>query len=80
MCRFGVSCFCDINTEHVVKEVAIKIARIKEILSKKSYKEFCNFIRGQTLYPCHIEIDRDGNAVIFDDDFMRWIHKRPVVD
>jgi hypothetical protein len=33
------------------------------------------FMSGQT-----VEMDRDGRSVVFEDDFIRWVMKRQVID
>ena len=50
--------------------MSIKEKRIKEILKPKVYKEFCKYMNGQTM-------DMEG---IYDDDFLRFVKKLPVID
>ena len=44
--------------------------RIKEVLSSKAYKDFMDFMYGQT-------VCSEG---VYDDDFLRWIKRLPVTD
>jgi hypothetical protein len=53
---------------------SIPLKRIEEILSKKSFKDFRNWFAGQTG-----EII-NGELCVYEWDFLRWIHKKPVVD
>lgn len=48
----------------------IKNERLKEILKPKAYKEFEEWMTGQTT---------SINGV-YEDDFLRWVQKRQVVD
>jgi hypothetical protein len=50
--------------------MGIKPERIKEVLRTKYYKSFCKFMEGQTM-------DSEG---IYEDDFIRWMQKLPVID
>lgn len=50
--------------------MTVPFRRIKEILKPRAYRELMDFMEGQT-------IEFEG---IFDDDFMRWVHKIPVID
>ena len=60
---------------HRGENMSIKLSRIKEILSKKAYKEFIEFMRGQT-----VEVGEDGKTAIFEDDFIRFVNKQGVID
>jgi hypothetical protein len=53
----------------------MRLSRIKEILKAKSFKDFSKFMEGQT-----IELLKDGDSDIYEDDFMRWFNKSGVVD
>lgn len=53
----------------------VKLKRIKEVLNKKAYKSFEKFMRGQTM-----SFDKNGDTIVYDDDFIRFIYKLPVVD
>ena len=55
--------------------MAIPSARIREILRPRAHKDFLKFMSGQT-----VEMDRDGRSVVFEDDFIRWVMKRQVID
>ena len=48
----------------------MKFERLKEILKAKYYKDLCKFMEGQT-------VDING---VYEDDFMRWFNKLPVID
>jgi len=48
----------------------MKFERFKEILKAKAYKDLMKFMEGQT-------VDANG---IYEMDFMRWFHKRGVID
>ena len=50
--------------------MAIKFKRIEQVLTKKAYKDFCKFMDGQT-------VSIEG---VYEDDFLRWIQKLPVID
>lgn len=50
--------------------MAIKIERIKEVLKEEYYEDLLKFMAGQT-------VSEDG---IYEDDFLRWLKKLPVVD
>ena len=50
--------------------MAIKFKRIEEVLTKKAYKDFCKFMEGQTC----------GMEGVYEDDFLRWIKRLPVID
>lgn len=55
--------------------MGISIVRIREILDEDAYDDFNEFMKGQT-----IEFDKHGKSVIFEDDFLRWIKKLPIID
>jgi len=48
----------------------ISFKRIKEVLKPEAYKNFEKFMYGQTY------VDEG----VFEDDFIRWIKKLPVID
>ena len=48
----------------------ISFIRIKQILSKESYIDFSKFMSGQTT----------SMTGVYEHDFIRWVHKRPVID
>lgn len=50
--------------------MTIKFDRIREILKTKAYRDFLKFMEGQT-------VEENG---VFDDDFLRFVKKYPVVD
>ena len=50
--------------------MSIPFRRIKEILNAKAYKEFNEFMSGQT-------VDAEG---VFEDGFLRSVLKQEVVD
>ena len=50
--------------------MSIRFERIKEILNPKMYKNFFDFMEGQT-------VCADG---VSEDDFIRWVNKLGVVD
>lgn len=54
--------------------MSISIDRIKEVLSASAYKDFSKFMQGQTGELV------GGVMYIYEDDFIRWILKKPVVD
>jgi len=47
----------------------IRYSNIQKLLSKNSMYSFDYFIRGQTC-----GMDKDGEYLIYYDDFMRWFH------
>ena len=54
--------------QDVDKMVTFK--QMEKVLKKKYYKEFCDWMNGQT-------VGIDG---IFDDDLIRWLEGQPVID
>lgn len=44
--------------------------KLRHILKRKHFKEFMNFIKGQT-----VELRDDGSTGIYVDDFMSWIEQ-----
>ena len=50
--------------------MVIKWGRIEELLKRTQYKNFCKFMEGQTV---------DANGV-YEDDFLRFVKKQPVID
>ena len=54
--------------------MTIAAARMKEVLNAKSLKDFGKFMDGQTG-----EIV-NGKMHYFDDDILRWLKRKPVID
>ena len=50
--------------------MTISNSRLEEILKKKQYDDFMKFMEGQTVI----------EPGVFDDDFIRWVKKLPVID
>lgn len=50
--------------------MTIKIERLKEILKGSYYDQFMEWMEGQT-------VSEEG---IYEDDFIRWINKLPIID
>ena len=48
----------------------MKTERLKEILKLKYYKDLIKFMEGQTM----------NETGIYEDDFLRWFYKLPVID
>ena len=55
--------------------MTIAFKRIEEVLSKKAMKDFREFMSGQT-----VEGNKKGETLVFEEDFIRWMNKLPVID
>jgi hypothetical protein len=53
-----------------VSPVTISFERVRELLKTEQYNEFLKFMKGQTV---------TGEGV-FDNDFLRFVKKLPVID
>lgn len=58
-----------------MRDLGIRIERIKEILKPAQYKQFIKWMRHQT-----IPILDDGTDGIYEWDLMRWIKELPIID
>jgi hypothetical protein len=50
--------------------VVIRFERIREILNTKAHRQFLKYMKGQTIM--------EGG--VFEDDFLRFVKKYPVID
>jgi len=50
--------------------MGIKFERVKELFTAKAFKEFSEWMKGQT-------VDAGG---VFEDDFLRFVKRQPVID
>jgi len=50
--------------------MSIPFKRLKQVLKSKYYKEFSEWMEGQTT-------DMKG---VYEDDFLRWVQELPVLD
>jgi len=50
--------------------MSISFKRIKQILKPEYYKEFNNWMKGQT-------VDMEG---VYEHDFLRWVQELPIID
>jgi len=51
-------------------KMSIPFKRLKQVLKSKYYKEFSEWMEGQTT-------DMKG---VYEDDFLRWVQELPVLD
>ncbi len=54
--------------------MSINLERIKEVLTAKAYKDFSKWFAGQTG-----EL-KNGKLMVYEEDFIRWMNKLPVID
>ena len=54
--------------------MSISLERIKEILKPRQYKNFIKWVGGQTGELIN------GQLFIYEEDFIRWIRRLPVID
>ena len=55
--------------------MSIRIKRIKEVLTVEAREDFEKFIKGQPG-----TIDKNGYFMVPDDDLLRWLKRKPVID
>ena len=53
----------------------ILMKRIAQMLNKKTLKQFEEFMKGQTVVG-----NMKGETMVFEDDFLRFVHELPVID